>query len=287
MAPLLVGMLFLCNIGAVHAAKEEAYYCTCQLEITGSEDPNGDPTIGACTDTFGLPGNIPVKDTANFGWIQYQLGPLETDQKEINLGGTLNQGYAQFLVQKKNCFPIKFRDENGVVRQTLDNRPLVLGKSFCEGGMAFIGKETYSRLARFNGDIDGHNYDGYYNVSFRECKFEKLLLSNIPDPSEKKDESDQTTQPNLTGGFTFPGSLAKVPAQSLDKFIGRGINGSLLTMGSIALIMFIYGGVLYMTAGGNQNREHKALLTLAWTGIGIVTILSSYVIVQFIFEAFK
>jgi len=57
-------------------------------------------------------------------------------------------------------------------------------------------------------------------------------------------------------------------------------------VGTIALIIFIYAGILWMTAHGNAEREKKAMDTIVWASIGILVILSSYALVNFILEAF-
>ncbi|OGB81033.1 MAG: hypothetical protein A2535_09020 [Burkholderiales bacterium RIFOXYD2_FULL_59_8] len=58
-------------------------------------------------------------------------------------------------------------------------------------------------------------------------------------------------------------------------------------MGSIALAMFIYGGVLWMIAAGNAERSKKGMQIIVWSALGVMVILASYVIVSFVFEAFK
>jgi hypothetical protein len=68
--------------------------------------------------------------------------------------------------------------------------------------------------------------------------------------------------------------------------IGRVIKIVMGVIGSIALAMFIFGGITWMTARGNAEKTALAIRTLAWSTLGIIVILSSYIIVQFVFEAF-
>jgi hypothetical protein len=51
----------------------------------------------------------------------------------------------------------------------------------------------------------------------------------------------------------------------------------------IGLIMFIYGGFVMLTSGGNADRIKKAKGTLVWAAAGIITILASYSILRFVF----
>ncbi len=67
--------------------------------------------------------------------------------------------------------------------------------------------------------------------------------------------------------------------------IARLINGFLGISGSLALVMFIYGGILWMTAMGNDTRLKKGKDTLIWAILGILVIASAYVATNAIFNA--
>ena len=58
-------------------------------------------------------------------------------------------------------------------------------------------------------------------------------------------------------------------------------------LGSIALGVFTYGGLLWMASRGNSEQEGKAIKTLLWGGLGVGVILASYSIVTFILDVFK
>ncbi|MEW6609876.1 MAG: pilin [bacterium] len=66
---------------------------------------------------------------------------------------------------------------------------------------------------------------------------------------------------------------------------GKVINVILGIVGSLALIMFIYGGITWMTAGGNEQRVKTGRNILVWTVLGLVVIFSSYAILKFVFQA--
>jgi len=66
---------------------------------------------------------------------------------------------------------------------------------------------------------------------------------------------------------------------------GRIVGTTLGIVGSIALIMFIFGGFTWMTAGGNEERIKRGRDTLMWSTIGIIIIFAAYAILRFIFEA--
>ena len=67
--------------------------------------------------------------------------------------------------------------------------------------------------------------------------------------------------------------------------MGRIINAVLGIVGSIALVMFIYGGFSWMTAAGNQEAVTKGRNILIWATVGLIVIFSAYALVKFVFTA--
>jgi len=92
---------------------------------------------------------------------------------------------------------------------------------------------------------------------------------------------------------------------ALDKFLGSSqLGGELITdsvptvigniirvflgvVGSIALALLIYGGVIWMTAGGNPDRMKKAKGTIVWSILGLAIILGSYTIISTIISGLE
>ena len=64
--------------------------------------------------------------------------------------------------------------------------------------------------------------------------------------------------------------------------IGRLINRLLGIVGGIALLFFVYGGILWMTAAGNQERITKGKGAVVWAALGLVAIFSAYAIIKFV-----
>lgn len=62
--------------------------------------------------------------------------------------------------------------------------------------------------------------------------------------------------------------------------LGRVIAGALSVIGSFALLMFVYGGVLWMTSRGEEKQVKKGKETLTYAILGLVIIFSSYVLVN-------
>lgn len=63
------------------------------------------------------------------------------------------------------------------------------------------------------------------------------------------------------------------------------VNFFLTFLGLIAVVMIIYGGFLYVTAAGNQEKIESAKKIIMYAVVGIVVILLSFAIVNTILGA--
>jgi type IV secretory pathway VirB2 component (pilin) len=82
-----------------------------------------------------------------------------------------------------------------------------------------------------------------------------------------------TDVPSKIGAATGnQGSARALILTILDFFLGF--------LGLLAVIMIIYGGMLYMTASGDQQKVDKGKKILMYAIIGIVIILMSFAIVN-------
>lgn len=66
--------------------------------------------------------------------------------------------------------------------------------------------------------------------------------------------------------------------------IGRVISAILGITGSVAILMFVYGGFMMLTSAGIDQKIVAAKKIITWAIIGIMVILGSYAIVTFIFQ---
>jgi hypothetical protein len=70
----------------------------------------------------------------------------------------------------------------------------------------------------------------------------------------------------------------------LNDFVQIGINAVQLIFGlagSLALLFFIYGGIMWVISGGNPDRVKKGQDALKNAVIGLVIIFTSYMIINF------
>jgi cysteine-rich repeat protein len=89
------------------------------------------------------------------------------------------------------------------------------------------------------------------------------------------------TQDNLDTVSTTAG----LGNQDLRIIIARLIRGALGVLGIIVLVLFLYGGFLWMTAGGDDEKVARAKKLLVNTVIGLVIIMFSMAITQFILQS--
>ena len=91
--------------------------------------------------------------------------------------------------------------------------------------------------------------------------------------------------PLITEAKDCNGLCDPLGKRSIEKILGGIIKVILGIVGSIALLMFIFGGLIWMTAGGNEQRVKKGRDFLIWTSLGLLIIFASYAILRFVFQA--
>ena len=74
---------------------------------------------------------------------------------------------------------------------------------------------------------------------------------------------------------------------SIPQLIGQIINAVLGFVGSIALLMFIYGGFTWLTSRGSADSIKRGTGIMVWSIAGLVLIFSSYALVKLILGALK
>ncbi len=80
---------------------------------------------------------------------------------------------------------------------------------------------------------------------------------------------------------TLPNPLNIV---DLNQMIAKLINFVLSFVGSVSLLMFLYGGITWMTSAGSQDKVKKGRDIIIWAVIGLAVVFSSYVLVRLVIE---
>lgn len=85
---------------------------------------------------------------------------------------------------------------------------------------------------------------------------------------------------------TARGKLKKISVSDPSALVGTVLRAVLGLTGSIALLMFVYGGFLWLTSGGSPDKIKKAQGILVWATLGLTLIFASYAIVDKILLTF-
>jgi membrane protease YdiL (CAAX protease family) len=71
----------------------------------------------------------------------------------------------------------------------------------------------------------------------------------------------------------------------LRKIIGRVIQALLGLSGTLALLMFVWGGFQWITSGGEKDKIQKGKNTVIWAVIGLFFVFISYTLVTAVINA--
>ena len=94
------------------------------------------------------------------------------------------------------------------------------------------------------------------------------------------DPSDNGTGPYL--GLEYGASTGLGTADI--RFTAANIIGVALgLLGTICVVLMLYAGFKWMTAGGNEENVKEAQSTIKYAVIGLLIILSAYAITRFVF----
>ena len=96
-----------------------------------------------------------------------------------------------------------------------------------------------------------------------------------------------TTPAEKAGAVTINSDAFKPLGKTatVQTIIGGVIRYALGFTGIIALAMFIYGGLLWMTAAGSEERVTHAKNILIWSSLGVIVIFSAYTLVSLVIKS--
>ncbi|MFH2105607.1 MAG: MMCAP2_0565 family pilin-like conjugal transfer protein [Parcubacteria group bacterium] len=77
----------------------------------------------------------------------------------------------------------------------------------------------------------------------------------------------------------------KTSTRTLPEVIGQIIQWVLGIVGVVLLVMFIYGGVLYATSAGNEDKTETAKKVMLYAIIGVIIIALAFVLTRYIIQA--
>ncbi|MEW6408022.1 MAG: Mbov_0395 family pilin-like conjugal transfer protein [Patescibacteria group bacterium] len=72
---------------------------------------------------------------------------------------------------------------------------------------------------------------------------------------------------------------------TIPEYVGGIINAVVGILGVILVVLIIYGGVMYMTSAGSEEKTKSARNILTYAIIGVVIVFASYIISKFVLSA--
>lgn len=168
-------------------------------------------------------------------------------------------------------------------------RLLIIGSLLA---LAIIFKPTPTQ-AQQTGCCVGASRACTSNLTREECTgnngIDFITGKSCTDPSvtqcQASSATSSTTSPATTQSsqkVELPNPIACADATCLIGQVVRYILGSIAV---VATLMFIWGGVMMLTSGGNADQVKKAKETLVWATIGVIVILLSWVIIKAVLQA--
>jgi len=94
------------------------------------------------------------------------------------------------------------------------------------------------------------------------------------------DETKGGTCGGRTVCLTNPLNTASIPT-----LIGNILKAAIGIVGSLALLIFVYGGFLWLTSAGEAGKVEKGKEAMKWSIVGLAVVFSSYALVSFVLSA--
>jgi len=110
-----------------------------------------------------------------------------------------------------------------------------------------------------------------------------MATTMCPEGQEFRDGSCRAPSTATTGPVEWTSPIGAISPTQL---IGKGIKAVLGILGAVALLIFVYGGFVWMTSGGSPEKIKTARMTLVWAVLGMAVIFLSYAAVDFVLKAF-
>lgn len=95
----------------------------------------------------------------------------------------------------------------------------------------------------------------------------------------------QASSTTLTGLGTAGSAAGYTAGTPIATIIGSLINVILGLSGLVFVILLVYAGILYLTSQGEEGNVKKAKKLITSAVLGIIIIIASYALAQYIFSA--
>jgi len=103
---------------------------------------------------------------------------------------------------------------------------------------------------------------------------------------EEIDQSQQDAQKTAIES-SARGAFENLGGADVPTLLGTILQALLGVVGSIALGLVVFGGIMVMTSGGNAERTKQGTQILVWSALGVIAIFASYALVDLVFDVFR
>lgn len=101
--------------------------------------------------------------------------------------------------------------------------------------------------------------------------------------TEDDDDDDSNVDDPTVSGISIKNPIGTNDFTTLVQNVLKWV---LSVVGGVALLMLIYGGMLYISSAGDQKQAEQGKKVVTWTILGLVVILLSYSIMRVVNEIF-
>lgn len=105
--------------------------------------------------------------------------------------------------------------------------------------------------------------------------FAQTLLAETPAAGDTLTGLKETATKGYDKSFD---AVNKEPSVYIGQIVGAG----LAFIGIIFFILIIYGGFIWMTAGGNEEKVQKAISLVIQATIGLIIVAAAYLLTKFV-----
>jgi hypothetical protein len=110
----------------------------------------------------------------------------------------------------------------------------------------------------------------------RCCNWDANATTNTDASSGNK-----TTSPK---SVTLPNPIGKT---SITAIIGTTLSYAIGLMGSLALMVFLYGGFMWVTSAGSGDKVKAGVDAMLYAAVGILVVFASYGIIKAVIKALE
>lgn len=131
--------------------------------------------------------------------------------------------------------------------------------------------------SQYNGTCSATCGEG--SVGVDSCGSGLQCCAPTKPPSEAAKPGEEKAKEESVVKFQSYGYEDPLGGVSIPSLVARIINQVLPLVGALFLIMFIWGGVQWFTAGGDEGKVKRARQTLTNAAIGIAIVMGAYLLV--------